>query len=267
MRLYIVCILALLSVFAPAQGTLSQSSVSSSSALSGDGTLRRIRVPILMYHYISALPADADPYRIDLTIAPERFQSHVQYLQEQGYNTISLYQLDEALLKGTPLPHKPVILTFDDGYADHYEQVFPTLRNAGFIGTFFVITARADANDPAYLNWTQIREMADAGMSIESHTKNHVDLRNRDYDFLIYELLGSLESLAAHTGRTTHMFSYPGGRYDEYTLQVIGQLPVWRAVTTQNGVVHTTDNRLELARVRVHGGTSVSGLASMLQGT
>jgi peptidoglycan/xylan/chitin deacetylase (PgdA/CDA1 family) len=265
MRLrHIVFILVLLSILVPARDTMTQASLG--STLAGDGTLRRIRVPILMYHYISALPADADQYRIDLTVEPGLFQAHVQYLREQGYQTISLYQLDEALLKGTSLPPKPVILTFDDGYADHYEQVFPTLQDASFTGTFFVITARADANDPAYLNWIQIGEMAEAGMSMESHTKNHVDLRNRDYDYLVYELLGSLESLDAHTGRTTHMFSYPGGQYDEYTLQVIGQLPVWRAVNTQNGVVHTTDNRLELPRVRVHGGTRVSGLASLLEG-
>lgn len=232
-----------------------------------DGTLRRIRVPILMYHYVSPLPEDADPIRTDLTIEPAVFRAHIQHLRDTGYETISLDQLDAALQYGAPLPPKPVILTFDDGYVDHYTNVFPVLREFGFTGTFFVITGRADANDPAYLNWTQISEMAEAGMNMESHSKNHPELDARDRDFLIYEMLGSLESLAAHTGRKPRMFSYPAGRYDDLTLQIARELNIRRAVTTQPGVLHTTDNRYELPRVRVHGGTSAAGLAYLLQVT
>lgn len=229
-----------------------------------DGTLRRVRVPVLMYHYVSSLPPDADDIRRELTITPDLFRAHLAYLKEQGYSTISFYDLDAALLTGSPLPSRPVILTFDDGYIDHYVNVLPALRDYGFTGTFFIITALADANRGDYLNWAQIREMADAGMSMESHTKNHVDLRGRDYDFLVYELLGSLESLAAYTGQTSHILSYPVGHYDAMTLQVAEQLPIWRAVTTQRGALHTTDNRLEMPRVRVHGGTGPGGLASLL---
>ncbi|MBC6936943.1 MAG: polysaccharide deacetylase family protein [Chloroflexi bacterium] len=229
-----------------------------------DGTLRRVRVPVLMYHYVSSLPPDADDIRRELTVTPDLFRAHLAYLKEQGYSTISFYDLDAALLTGSPLPSRPVILTFDDGYIDHYVNVLPALRDYGFTGTFFIITALADANRGDYLNWAQIREMADAGMSMESHTKNHVDLRGRDYDFLVYELLGSLESLAVYTGRTSHILSYPVGHYDAMTLQVVEQLPIWRAVTTQRGALHTTDNRLEMPRVRVHGGTGPGGLASLL---
>jgi peptidoglycan/xylan/chitin deacetylase (PgdA/CDA1 family) len=232
--------------------------------MSGDGTLRRIRVPILMYHYVSDLPADADAVRVELTVIPTLFAAHMQYLSEQGYTTISFYDLEAALMTGTELPPKPVILTFDDGYIDHYTQVFPTLRSFGFTGTFFIITNRADAGDVGYMNWAQIREMADSGMSIESHTKTHQDLRNRDYDFLVYELLGSLESISAHTAHPPQVFSYPVGRYDAAVLDVLAQTDVLRAVTTQNGALHTSDNRLEMPRLRVSGRTGVTGLAAIL---
>lgn len=231
----------------------------------GDGTLRRVHVPILMYHYVSNLPADADATRTQLTVDPAMFKAHMRYLQEQGYNTISLYQLDDALLYGSPLPPRPVVLTFDDGYIDHYVNVFPVLTEYKFTGTFFIITARADSNDPVYMNWTQIGEMADAGMSMESHTKTHQDLRERGYDFLVYELLGSLESLRAHTQAPTRMFAYPVGRYDVATLNVMSQLPIWRAVTTERGALHTTDNYLEVPRVRINGDTGVGALAGLLQ--
>lgn len=211
-------------------------------------------------------PEDADPIRTDLTVVPDLFRAHVAVLRENGYTTITLDQLDAALLYGDPLPPRPVVLTFDDGYIDHYEQVFPMLQAAEMVGTFFVITGFADANRSGYLTWDQINRMASAGMRMESHTKTHQDLRNREHDFLVYEMLGSLQSLAAHTGRAPLMFAYPAGRYDAMTLVVLEQLPVSRAVTTQPGMLHTTDNRLEMTRIRVHGGTSAAGLMALVRG-
>lgn len=229
-----------------------------------DGTYRRINVPILMYHYVSELPEDADDIRTDLTLSPAVFRAHVDALFFGGYTPVSLYDVDTALLTGKPLPAKPVVLTFDDGYIDHYTNVFPALRERNFTATFFIITGLADAGAPGYLSWEQIREMSDAGMDMEPHTKEHVDLRARDYDFLIYQMLGSMESLQAYTGKMPHIFSYPIGNYDDMTLSVARSLPIWRAVTTQNGSLLTTDNRLELPRLRIHNFTGVTGLMNLL---
>lgn len=229
-----------------------------------DHTLRRIRVPILMYHYVSPLPPDADEIRMGLTVTPETFQQHLFYLQAEGFSTISLYALDHALLTGAPLPWKPIVLTFDDGHIDHYTNVFPMLREYGFTGTFFIITGKADWAAPDYLSWGQIQEMASAGMSMEAHTKTHQDLRQREYDFLVYEVLGSIESLEAHIGARPQMFAYPAGRYDETVLRVIESAGIQRAVTTVHGLLHTTDNRLLMRRVRVNGDLSVAGLAALL---
>lgn len=231
----------------------------------GDGTLRRIRVPILMYHYVSPLPDDADDIRVGLTVDPDMFRAQMERLSAEGYKTISLYDLHDALLWGTSLPPQPVILTFDDGYSDHYTAVFPVLRELGFSATFFIITGRQDAGDPAYMTWSQIEEMAAAGMHMEPHTKTHRELRGRDYDFLIYEILGSRESLEAHSGSAARMFSYPAGRYDDLTLQVADELDIWRAVTTQTGTLHTTDNRLEVPRLRVNPDTGVNGLLHLMR--
>lgn len=235
-----------------------------SQSAQGDGTLRRIRVPILMYHYVSPLPADADDIRIELTITPDIFRDHIEYLKSNGYTAVSLYEVTDAILNGSPLPQKPVVLTFDDGYIDHYRYVFPTLREYGLKGTFFIITAYADHASPSHLSWQQINEMAADGMQMEAHTKNHLDLRERDRDFLIYEILGSLESISAHTGTTSVMFAYPGGRYDTTTLDVIENLPVEAAVTTQHGALITTSDLLEMPRLRASGGMSVIGLAHLL---
>lgn len=228
-------------------------------------TLRRIKVPILMFHYVSDLPPHADNIRRGLTVTPTVFQAQMQYLHDNGFNTISLYDLNNALTQGTPLPDKPIVLTFDDGYLDAYTNVFPTLKQYSFTGTFFIITSRPDANDPKYMSWPQIKEMSDAGMSMEPHTKDHLDLRGRDHDFLIYQMQGSIESLAAYTGRTPHMFAYPVGHYDAYTLKVAKELGLWLAVTTRNGDLQTTSGRLRLPRIRVTENMPVTALAAVLR--
>jgi peptidoglycan/xylan/chitin deacetylase (PgdA/CDA1 family) len=243
---------------------LSQENPNQWPQIAGDGTLRRLHLPILMYHYVSPLPVNADNVRVGLTLDPVMFRQHVEYLDEAGYNTVSLYEMDEALMNGAELPTNPVILTFDDGYAEHYNYVFPLLREHNMKGTFFVITQFTDNNAENYLAWSQVEEMDAAGMSMEAHTKNHVDLRNRDYDYLVFEIVGSIESLEAHLGNHSRMFAYPVGRYDDTTLAVLASTNVLRAVTTQIGSWQTSDNRLEVPRMRITNETNVSGLIYLL---
>lgn len=228
-------------------------------------TTRRVRVPILMYHHVSDLPSDADRTRKILTVAPDSFRSEMQYLKDNGYTVISLYHLYAALTNGTPLPPKPIVLTFDDGYEDAYQTVFPILQQFRFTATFFIITKPVDGNDPAYMTWDQIHQMADAGMSMEAHTQTHADLRHRDTDFLLNEIGGSLDAIASHTGHQPHMFAYPVGMYDARTLKVLRTLPVWLAVTTRRGASESSRHPLELPRIRISPGTSIAGFAGLLQ--
>ncbi|MGJ3237868.1 MAG: polysaccharide deacetylase family protein [Anaerolineae bacterium] len=234
------------------------------SPVEGDGTLRRINVPVLMYHYVSELPEDADDIRRGLTLAPDIFREHIAYLSANGYQTVSLNDVDQALEYGTSLPDKPVVLTFDDGYLDAYTEVFPVLRDYGMTGTFFIITQFADERREGYMNWEQIAEMADAGMHMEGHSKTHPSLRERDLDYLVYQVLGSLESVTFHTERIARIFSYPIGHYDVNTLRFMASTPVERAVTTQPGIRQTTDNRYEVPRLRITDTTGIAGLAYLL---
>lgn len=231
----------------------------------GDGTLRRVRVPILMYHYVSPLPIDADSIREGLTVSPNQFYDHMNYLSSVNYHTISLYEMNSAINNGTPLPQNPIVLTFDDGYIDHYSYVFPVLKEFGFIGTFFIITDFVDANNPNYLTWTQIQEMSQAGMNIESHTKSHQRLENRSYDYLIWEIVGSQETLQSHTGDYPTIFAYPGGFYDSNTLTILDTTQINRAVTTEHGTYHTSHDYLLSPRLRIAGGMTGNGLKNLLE--
>jgi hypothetical protein len=93
-----------------------------------DSNTRAVRVPILMYHYVSNPPSDADKYRLDLSVTPANFAAQMDYLAREGYYPIRVPDLGDYLLNGTPLPSKPIAITFDDGYRDNYENAFPVLK-------------------------------------------------------------------------------------------------------------------------------------------
>ena len=228
-----------------------------------------LKVPILMYHYISKPPEDADEYRTDLSVTPDQFREQLSYLKDNGYTTIDLYDLSQAIVSQIELPEKPIILTFDDGYLDNYENAFPVLQEFGYEGTFFVVTEFIDKQREGYMTWAMVEEMARSGMRMESHSRTHPDLRGISRERLIWEILGSQETLAAHIGYIPRYFCHPGGWYDEATIQMLQELNFWGATTTQNGSWHGFDDRFEWRRVRIRNTTSLDEFARLvdLEGT
>lgn len=229
-----------------------------------DGVVRRAAVPILMYHYVSTPPADADIYRRDLSVSPDLFAAQLDRLQADGYTTISLYDLMANLTQGAPLPEKPIILTFDDGYRDLYENALPRLRERGMVATIFVLTDFMDAGRPEYLTWDMARELLAAGISIESHGRNHVSLRGKDNDYLIWQALGSDQTIEHELGVRPRFVSYPAGEYDQSVIDIFQSANYWAGVTTGQGATHSSDDPFRLARIRVRGTTSPDDLAKLL---
>ncbi|NJN82282.1 MAG: polysaccharide deacetylase family protein [Caldilineaceae bacterium] len=147
--------------------------------------------------------------RLDLSVPPELFAAQLAAMQENGYTTITLDEMVDHLEQGSALPEKPVVLTFDDGYRDNYENAFPLLVERGMTATFFVVTDFIDTQRPEYLTWDMAREMQAGGMVIESHGRNHTSLKGRDDDFLIWQALGSAETIQFELGRRPHFVTYP----------------------------------------------------------
>ncbi|MEM7332917.1 MAG: polysaccharide deacetylase family protein [Chloroflexota bacterium] len=223
-----------------------------------------VKVPILMYHYVSIPPEDADVYRTDLSVKPDAFLEQMTYLAENGYNPIDFYDLSRAITNQQELPEKPVILTFDDGYLDNYENAYPILEQFGFKGTFFIVTEFVDFGREEYMSWEMITEMAANGHRFEPHSRTHPDLRNRERPFLIWEMLGPQETLAFHLGYTPRYFSYPSGRYDQAAIDILDELDFWGAVTTQSGKWHGFPKRFEWNRLRVRFNTPLAEFKDMI---
>lgn len=229
-----------------------------------DGITRTVNVPILMYHYISEPPSPNDSLRVGLSVPPEKFAAEMQLLADQGYHTVTLLDVYTYLQNGQPLPTNPVVLTFDDGYIDNYQFAFPILKKYGFIGTFFILSGPIDNNNPNYLTWDMVKEMSDSGMDIELHSRDHVDLRNRSFQYLVFQIVGGRQTIEAHTGRPIHFMAYPSGDHDAAVLRFLPSADFWGAVTTQSGRLHSIRDALTWTRVRIAGQLSVAGFAKTL---
>ena len=86
-------------------------------------------------------------------------------------------------------------------------------------GTFFVLTGPADDGEAAYLTWDMITEMSNAGMDIQLHSREHLDMRNRAFDWLVFQIIGGRQSIEGHTGKPVIFMAYPSGKYDANVLR------------------------------------------------
>ena len=218
-----------------------------------DGIVRTVRVPILMYHHISEPPKDTDAVQRDLSVRATAFEEQLRYLKENGYQTISLYDLNRHLQLGDPLPEKPIILTFDDGYRDNFVQAFPLLVEYGFTGTFFLITAPIDQGYEGYMTWPQVALMSQLGMDMEPHSYSHPDLRGQSVDYIVWQVVGSKEAIEERTKKTCRFFAYPSGHFDQQLVDVLRSANFWGALSINGATVHSSDKMFDLARVRISG--------------
>lgn len=235
-------------------------------------------VPILMYHYIRDYTDPNDQIGIGLSVSPKTFEDQLRWLKENYYQSVSMdYLLGAYKLKGT----KPIILTFDDGYQDAYDQAFPLLVKYGFQATFYVIVDKVGTG--GYLTWNEILKMSEAGMNFGSHTLSHPDLRNLSEDLLMKELreskgileeklsggggggdgasaggvlYGGSDGASAWSLHVTN-FCYPSGKYNSKAIEVLKKLGYKTAVTTHSGIANEKTDIFELPRIRVTNGTKL----------
>ncbi len=221
-----------------------------------------VRVPVLMYHHVGALPADADSLRSGLTISEDTFRAQMDHLSRTGHNPVSQTQLYRALYKGEPLPPRPVLLTFDDGYADSYESVLPVLEEHSFPATFYVITGEVGVS--GYMNWQQVIELDWKGMDIGSHTVSHRDLTVVSPEEAERQLGESAAVLAEKLGHPVYWLCYPSGSFNPGVENAVWKGGYLLAVTTSPGEVHSSERPLELKRYRIGPGTTMEEFADLV---
>lgn len=156
-----------------------------------------------MYHSIPASLEEADYFAVPRTA----FAAQLDRLIALGLAGVSL----ESMLAQTPIPafRRGVAITFDDGRADNFSEALPELVARSMSATFFVITSRIDS--PGYVTWEQLREMRNAGMSIQSHTETHPFLSELAVVDVRRELTASRHALDEALSQRTTTLALPNG--------------------------------------------------------
>jgi peptidoglycan/xylan/chitin deacetylase (PgdA/CDA1 family) len=222
---------------------------------------RRLAVPILMYHVISAAPAGVA--NAELWVDKDVFADEMHALHGAGYTAITLQQAWDGWQHGGPMPRKPVVVTFDDGYLSHYTHAKPVLRKLGWPGVLYLTTK---AIGPDGLTEKQIRSLMKAGWEIDSHTLTHPDLTALDDAALEHELTESRKELQRRFGVPANFFAYPAGRNDARVRAATAAAGYSAATTVEEGLARGRDDAFALKRVRVNASDTAATLLARLEG-
>ena len=206
-------------------------------------------VPILVYHRVN----DNDSNPTTLTVAD--FDAQMKYLVDNGYRVIMPDDLLDAWESGKSLPAKSIVLTFDDGHADIYNNVFPILQKYNMRATVFIVTDHIGLKD--YLTWDQARALQSGGyIDIESHTMSYKNLTTLKGDKLWNEIYGSKQAIEWSLKKPAKFLAYPHGKYTldaEDTCKEVG----FRAGFIEDyGLADNDDNPYILTRIPVSGSNS-----------
>jgi len=222
----------------------------------------QVMVPVLMYHYVDDEPPPAGPYADGLTVRTPDFVEELEYLAENGYQAVRLSDVYLAMAGLKELPAKSVALTFDDGGLDNYTVAFPLLKQYGFTATFFVITKTVGRN--GQMSWEQLQEMVAAGMSVQSHSVSHPDLRGVSDEKLRSELVDSRQAITEAVGEPGYAFCYPSGACDERVVEAVRSAGYVMAVVTDKGEVLNPGAIFEIRRGRVQAHMSLGSFAKLV---
>ncbi len=205
-------------------------------------------VPVLNYHQINDTAENA------LTVKVDQFDHQMQYLADNGYHTITPAEMIDCWERGEQLPDKPVIITFDDGYIDNYDNAFPILKKYNMKATIFLISDYV-GQYPNYVTWDKAKEMQDSGLiDLESHTLSHVELtKTESREDTLKQLQGSSEALLYHLKKTAHFIAYPCGSYDDTVEQLTKESGYRAAFTVNYGLASPEDQRFILDRIPIFG--------------
>ena len=218
----------------------------------------RPEVPIATWHSIWAAGDE-------FTVSEASFAAQLESLQRAGFHTVTFHEWLASQESGAPLPERPILLTFDDGYQDAFTAALPALRARGMRATFFLVSGWIGADEAQrvsqlqdgarrrYLVWPEVRALREAGMEIGSHGATHRRLPELSEAEAREELAGSKRALEAGLGAPVEVFAYPYNASRRSLRALVREAGYLAAVS---GSVHGGKDRFELNRTGVIRGTT-----------
>jgi len=231
-------------------------------------------IPILMYHSISQSTAFTDPRFKAYCVPPALFAAQVDYLYHNGYTLLNVTQLIHILTGKAPLPERPVVLTFDDGYADFYYHALPSLSRYHLTATLYIATGfvgktslwvrwKRETGHPI-LTWDQIAEISHSGIECGAHTQNHANLAAVPLSMARNEIRLSKDLLEQHLGLEVTSFAYPHGSYTSAVRRLVKEAGFTSACAGNHAMCSDKADHFLLERLMVTPSMDMSAFHDLL---
>jgi peptidoglycan/xylan/chitin deacetylase (PgdA/CDA1 family) len=220
-------------------------------------------VPILVYHVINSQPAGSSALPA-LYVPTSEFSSQMQALKTNGWHAVTLDQVQANWTRGTSLGSgKPIVITFDNGYASHYTNALPVLKGLGWAGVENLQLTGLPPSEGG-LSDSQIRGLIAAGWELDTQGLNHTNLTTLDPSQLANELTTARQTLQSRYGAHANWFSYPSGDYNPTVTAAVKAAGYVGATTVNQGWASPNQDRFRLPRLVVASGTSPTALLAQI---
>jgi len=230
------------------------------------------QIPILMYHSIAQ---STNPKFKQFAVPPALFAEHMTYLRQHSYTPINVTQLVCMFLQGKfALPERPVVLTFDDGFADFYTNALPVLQQCGSTATLYIATgfigstsrwlAREGEATRPMLTWDQVNEISTCGIECGGHSHWHHQLDALPLAEARDEIVRCKALLEDHLGQKVSSFAYPHGYHSAAIKRLVREAGYTSACAVGYAMSSTTTDPFALARLPMGADTSLDALAALL---
>ncbi len=205
---------------------------------------RSTRIPILVYHSVRPYIKGESKLQDAYDITPQLLEQELLYLNSNGYHAVSFADVNRYFDDGTPLPNKPFILTFDDGWKNQYKHALPVLLKYNTKATFFIYTNPIDHKKAHWMSWDEVKTLDKMGMEIGGHSRTHPVLTKITTDAgLDKEISGGKKILESNLGHPVEVFAYPFGMYNESVVAAVKRAGYLSARTVHAGVWNDSEHR------------------------
>lgn len=243
-------------------GGSSGGAASSGGASGGDASSRTAAVPILMYHVINPPPPGA-PFP-GLYVTREELRAQVDALVKAGFHAVTMDQMLAAWRDGAPLPARPIVMSFDNGYQSQYTNALPILRSVGWVGVENVQLTGLPPSQGG-MSEGQVRGLVSAGWELDTQGFSHADLIALTPSELRYQVAVARREVQRRWHVIADWFCYPSGHYDAEVIAEVRAAGYVGSTTVVPGWATPSDDPYRLPRLRVLGGTSPEALLAQIE--
>jgi len=226
-------------------------------------------VPILLYHSVTS---DDFGLMQRYTMAPALFRAHMAWIADRGFSTMTVSEYAAARRGETALPDRPLLVTFDDGYADFLDGAAPALVEHGIRATLYVSTApmgerrRGTIAGRPMLTWSELRRVADLGVEVGGHSHDHAQLDVLPGREVMRQVTTCKRLIEDHVQIDVGSFAYPHGHNSARTRRIVRAAGYSSACAVKNARSHDCDDLWALGRVMFEHDDDVDHLREACEG-